>query len=120
MADKFCMHEALHMTSFLCRAIDEELLQNPAITENGRWLMMARRAEESLAALYQAIGSKHLVEDEDHSGVCEGPTATPSVEAVHSPQSSPPDAHSDTPEVPRGTCEGMSDFGDRAPNRSPD
>jgi len=120
MADKFCMHEALHMTSFLCRAIDEELLHNPAITENGRWLMMARRAEESLAALYQAIGQKHLVEDANHSGVCEGPTAATAVEAVHTQQSTSPDAFSNAPEVPRGACESLSDFGDRAPNRSPD
>ena len=65
MTDDYNRHEALVLTYFLRNAVDVQLVGNTAISGKGRWLMLARRAQESLHALYQAIG-------EEHNGV-EGP-----------------------------------------------
>lgn len=35
----------------------DAILDRPEVNTNGRWLMMARRAQESLHALTQAIGA---------------------------------------------------------------
>lgn len=56
----FGCHEALHMTSFLIGAVDEELVEHPAITQNEEWLRLAIAAREALATLYNKIGEKHL------------------------------------------------------------
>ena len=52
-------HEALHVTNFIARLIDNELLQHGAIIQNADWYRRARRAQDELAALYQQIGSAH-------------------------------------------------------------
>jgi hypothetical protein len=56
----FGCHEALHMASFLCAAVDEELVEHEAIKRDPEWLSLAEQARDALAALYQKIGSKHL------------------------------------------------------------
>jgi len=53
-------HEALHMAQFLESAIDNELVQHPAILKHEKWLKLAVRAADALAELHQAIGKKHL------------------------------------------------------------
>ena len=53
-------HEALHMASFLCSAVDEELTQHAAIKANPEWLALAQKAVDTLMELYQKIGAKHL------------------------------------------------------------
>ena len=53
-------HEALHMTSFLANAVDEELCEHPAIKKDKEWSELAHKAHRALADLYQAIATKHL------------------------------------------------------------
>lgn len=55
-------HEVLHMASFLCAAVDEQLASHPSVEANPDWLAMAETARESLYELYQAIGKVHLVD----------------------------------------------------------
>lgn len=55
-------HEALHMASFLCAAVDEQLASHPSVEANPEWLAKAEAARESLFELYQAIGKEHLVD----------------------------------------------------------
>ena len=49
-------HEALHMASFLMRAVDTELLSHQAVKSNPEWLSLCESAHQSLFDLYQAIG----------------------------------------------------------------
>lgn len=56
----FGCHEALHMASFLCAAVDEQLCEHEAVKANPEWLAMAEVAREALMDLYQMIGAKHL------------------------------------------------------------
>lgn len=53
-------HEALHMTSMLAETVGERLSAHPAIMQNPDWLALASRAEDTLHALYQAIGQLHM------------------------------------------------------------
>ena len=53
-------HEALHMASFLCSAVEEELMEHPSIRADAEWSALARTAMNALADLYQKIGAKHL------------------------------------------------------------
>jgi hypothetical protein len=53
-------HEALHMTSFLISAIDNELCEHEAIKANKEWRKLAVLAAESLERLYSAIGKDHI------------------------------------------------------------
>lgn len=48
----FWCHEALHMTSFLTSAIDNELCQHRAILANPEWYRLAMEAQQKLADLY--------------------------------------------------------------------
>lgn len=56
----FGCHEALHMTSFLASAVDEQLCEHSAIMANPEWLDLANTAVEALMELYQKIGAAHL------------------------------------------------------------
>jgi hypothetical protein len=53
-------HEALHMASFLCAAVDEQLCEHEAVKLNPEWVALADRARDALMDLYQAIGAEHL------------------------------------------------------------
>ena len=53
-------HEALHMASFLANAVDEELVQHPAVTQRQEWVQLALKAHQALSDLYQRIGAAHL------------------------------------------------------------
>jgi hypothetical protein len=53
-------HEALHMTSFLINAVDEELCDHPSIKANPKWAKLADDAQQRLYRLYQAIGKEHM------------------------------------------------------------
>jgi hypothetical protein len=56
----YLTHEALHMAAFLTEAVDEQLLGHKAIEDNPDWKALAQAAFNSLFALHQAIGAKHL------------------------------------------------------------
>ncbi|SPH17904.1 hypothetical protein DEA8626_01432 [Defluviimonas aquaemixtae] len=56
--DKFSYHEALHMSSFFARAVEEELVDHPAVQAHPEWQALAEKACEALNDLYQAIGKK--------------------------------------------------------------
>lgn len=53
-------HEALHMASFLTEAVNEQLVEHPAIVQNEEWQKLAIAAREALAKLYNKIGEAHL------------------------------------------------------------
>lgn len=52
--------EALHMSAFLERALDEELCRHPSVSENSEWFELAKNARNLIRQLYQKIGDKHL------------------------------------------------------------
>jgi hypothetical protein len=52
-------HEALHMAHVFGEMVDGQLAQHPAVLMNPEWKMLADRAAEALADLYQAIGAVH-------------------------------------------------------------
>lgn len=54
--DSYGLHEALHMSSFLARAVDEELLNHPEVRRVPELYALAEKASHTLATLYQAIG----------------------------------------------------------------
>lgn len=56
----FGCHEVLHMASFLCASVDEQLCEHAAIKANPEWVALADRARDALLDLYQSIGAKHL------------------------------------------------------------
>ena len=56
----FGCHEALHMASFLCEAVNTELLNHSSVKANRKWKVLAKKAVDSLADLYQAIGAEHF------------------------------------------------------------
>lgn len=56
----FGCHEALHMASYFIDAIDNELVDHPAIKANEEWSKLASAAMDALFQLYQSIGQKHL------------------------------------------------------------
>lgn len=60
LPQSFGCHEALHMTSFLCDTVGNELIDHPAIKLDAEWLLLATQAHDTLCELYQAIGRKHL------------------------------------------------------------
>lgn len=49
-------HEALHMSAFLMRSVEIELLDHDAIRSRPEWRQLAERAHQALCDLYQAIG----------------------------------------------------------------
>jgi hypothetical protein len=53
-------HEALHVASMLEALVDERLCDHPAVLLNPEWFALAKKAQEALFALYQAIGDAHL------------------------------------------------------------
>lgn len=53
-------HEALHMTSFLIDAIENELVDHDAIKDRPEWCQLAEKARDALGDLYQAIGKVHI------------------------------------------------------------
>lgn len=55
----FGCHEALHTASILQAVVEENLVDHPAVVLDPEWFALASRASEALAALYQAIGSRH-------------------------------------------------------------
>ena len=57
-------HEALHMVSYLASAVEEEVVEHPAVAQNEEWLKLAQTAAKALADLYQAIGAEHLKWDQ--------------------------------------------------------
>lgn len=62
--DEFGRHEILHMSSFLMRAVDMELLEHEQIKNNTQWKELAEKAHQALFDLYQSIGQVSL-EGED-------------------------------------------------------
>lgn len=58
--DPFLTHEALHMTCFLMKSVDTELLEHPAIQADAHWLKLATAAHQALFELYQAIGAQAI------------------------------------------------------------
>ncbi|MVS99774.1 hypothetical protein [Devosia marina] len=58
--DSYGRHEALHMASFLSRAVASELCEHQQVQANPDWKALADGAAESLWALYQAIATIHL------------------------------------------------------------
>lgn len=65
--DPFLTHEALHMSSFLMRSVDDELLEHPAIQENEDWSALAQKAHQALFDLYQSIGGASLPDRKQES-----------------------------------------------------
>lgn len=55
--EKLLTHEILHMTSFLMRSVDAELLEHPAVQGNDDWAELAANAHQALFDLYQAVGA---------------------------------------------------------------
>lgn len=55
--DPFGRHEAQHMAEFLSRAVGTELCEHPIISQRPRLLVLAKKARDVLADLYQAIGN---------------------------------------------------------------
>ena len=51
------VHEALHMASFLMRAIEAELMEHQAVACRPEWFSLSHRAFSALFDLYQAIGA---------------------------------------------------------------
>lgn len=49
-------HEALHMSAFLMRSVEIELLEHDAILARPEWRQLAERAHQALFDLYQVIG----------------------------------------------------------------
>lgn len=58
-------HEALHMASFLCDAVDVELCEHGAIKLNPEWARLAEGARAKLQELYNLIAEAHHAGDED-------------------------------------------------------
>ena len=58
--DEFGRHEVLHMSQFLARAIEEELLEHEQIASHPEWKALAEAACVALNDLYQTIGASHL------------------------------------------------------------
>ncbi len=58
--DVFSHHEALHMSSKLAEAVNEWLVEHPAIQSDPARLALATQAAEKLFELYQLIGSQHV------------------------------------------------------------
>ena len=58
--DDYSSHEALHMSSFLMDAIDNELIQHDYIASIPECRDLAEKAHQALFDLYQLIGRKHL------------------------------------------------------------
>ncbi len=58
--DEFHMHEALHMSSFLMKAVATELCEHVSIAGNKKFSKLADRTHSALFDLYQAIGKVHL------------------------------------------------------------
>lgn len=56
LIDDFSHHEALHMSSKLCEAVYEWLVDHPAVKADSQRLLLATDAAESLMHLYQLIG----------------------------------------------------------------
>ena len=57
--DEFGRHEVLHMTNFLARAVEEEILDHEQINSRPEWKALATTACDALNDLYQAIGVEH-------------------------------------------------------------
>ena len=58
--DKFSHHEALHMSSKLCDAVNEWLVDHPAVAADKERTRLAVNAAEHLYELYQLIGRQTL------------------------------------------------------------
>jgi hypothetical protein len=52
------VHEALHMTEYLSRAVDTELGEHAAVESRPQWLALCRVASGALGELYQKIGQE--------------------------------------------------------------
>jgi len=52
------LHEVLHMSSFLVRAVDEELLGHAEIRKRRKLTALATKASNALASLYLAIANE--------------------------------------------------------------
>lgn len=53
-------HEALHMASVLINMVESELIEHQAVMDSPVWMAHAKRAQEALMDLYNAIGREHL------------------------------------------------------------
>jgi len=62
--DDYNLHEVLHMTSFLARSVDEEILQHEAVEHRPELWLLAEKACDALHDLYQAIGRIHMNKEE--------------------------------------------------------
>jgi hypothetical protein len=52
------VHEALHMTDYFVRSIDDALAQHPAVKSRREWRALCEKAGAALGELYQLIGSE--------------------------------------------------------------
>ena len=52
-------HEVLHMSFFLHKCVEEELLEHEEIMKNPEWKEQAETASKALFDLYQKIGASH-------------------------------------------------------------
>ncbi|PLX36260.1 MAG: hypothetical protein C0606_16325 [Hyphomicrobiales bacterium] len=57
-------HEVLHLASVFRTMVEEHLLNHKTIISDPDFYRFAHRAMDSLFDLYQAIGAKHLGDDE--------------------------------------------------------
>jgi hypothetical protein len=60
LIDAFSHHEALHMSSKLLQAVNEWLVEHPAIQADKERLKLATQAADTLMELYQLIGRQSL------------------------------------------------------------
>jgi len=58
MAYDYGTHECLHMAAFFAGAVDDELCEHEKIKSNPAWLILAEHAVDTLAKLYQLIGTE--------------------------------------------------------------
>jgi hypothetical protein len=52
--DEFGRHEVRHMSYFLARTVEEQLLEHEQVKSRPQWRALAKKACEALNKLYQA------------------------------------------------------------------
>lgn len=56
----FGCHEILDRTLLAQEIVDEYILNHPSIEYKKKWVKLAEKASNALAALYQDIGKEHM------------------------------------------------------------
>lgn len=62
--DDYGRHEVLHMAAFLSKAVASELGDHAQVQANPAWKALADTAGRALWDLYQAVGAKHMADNE--------------------------------------------------------